>query len=271
MTFDSNRAWQQATAAIRANREVLFALSGVFFLLPSLALQLLLPDAVPPGGLSEEAKASFLLQHYAAAVPYMIPVTVLQALGTLALLTLLTDRRRPTAGEAIRSGATTLLPYLASQILVGLGAGVLGALALTVAALSGSKAAVGMVLLGLLGGLLYIAVRTSLTAPVIAVDGVRNPIAALSRSWQLTAGQAARIAVFYILILLVFALVMGLVQALTGIVLAVVLPAKLAGIIGVVLSAALGAGMALTMVAVIAAVHAQLAGEPADTITSAFD
>ena len=271
MTFDSNRAWQQATAAIRANREVLFALSGVFFLLPSLAFALLFPQPTPPAGMDEQAAASFLLQYYGASVPYMIPVTVLQAGGTLALLTLLTDRRRPTVGDAIRTGFVALLPYLASQLLLGLAAGMLGGLALTLAALTGSKGVVGLALLLAMGALLYIAVRTSLSAPVIAVDGVRNPIAALSRSWRLTQGSVMRIMVFYALILLAFAVVLSVVLTLSGLLLALVLPAKLAGIVSAVLSAALGAGMALTFVAVLAAVHAQLAGEPADTVTSAFD
>lgn len=271
MTFDSNRAWQQATAAIRANREVLFALSGVFFLLPSLAFALLLPQPAAPAGLDEQAAAGLLMQRYAASVPYMIPVTILQAAGTLALLTLLTDRHRPTVREAIRTGGAGLLTYLASQLLLGLGAGMLGGLALTLAGLTGANALVGAVLLVLLAALLYIAVRTSLSAPAIAVDGVRNPIAALSRSWRLTQGNALRIAVFYALILLAFLIVLSVVMTLSGLLLVLVLPAKLAAIVAAVLSAGLGAGMALTFVAVLAATHAQLSDEPAGTITSAFE
>ncbi len=270
MKFDSNRAWQQATASISANREVLIALSGVFFLLPTLAFSLLFPQPPAPAGMDQQASAQFMLAYYSASVPYMIPVTVLQAAGVLALLTLLTDRRRPTVGEAIRIGGSGLLPYLGSQLLLGLAAGLLGALALTVAALSGSKALVAAVLLAMLGVVLYVAVRTSLSAPVIAVDGVRNPITALSRSWRLTAHNALRITVFYALILLAFAIVLSVVTAVAGLLLALVLPAGLATIVVAVLSAALGAAMALTFVAVLAAVHAQLAGEPSDEIISAF-
>ena len=46
MKLDSSLAWKQANAAISANREVLLALAGVFFLLPRLAFQLLAPT--PP-------------------------------------------------------------------------------------------------------------------------------------------------------------------------------------------------------------------------------
>ncbi|MFD2135472.1 hypothetical protein ACFSLT_10020 [Novosphingobium resinovorum] len=36
MKFDSSRAWSQASQAVSANREVVLALAGVFFLLPQL-------------------------------------------------------------------------------------------------------------------------------------------------------------------------------------------------------------------------------------------
>ena len=44
MKFDSNRAWREASAAASANREVLVAVAGVFFLLPGLASVLFLSD-----------------------------------------------------------------------------------------------------------------------------------------------------------------------------------------------------------------------------------
>jgi len=43
MRFDSNRAWQEATALISANRDVLWALAGVFLVLPSFAVGVLAP------------------------------------------------------------------------------------------------------------------------------------------------------------------------------------------------------------------------------------
>ena len=44
MKFDSNRAWREASASASANREVLLAVAGVFFLLPGLASVLFLSD-----------------------------------------------------------------------------------------------------------------------------------------------------------------------------------------------------------------------------------
>ena len=44
MKFDSNGAWLDAMAAVRANRQVLLAVAGVFFLLPTLLSTVFLTD-----------------------------------------------------------------------------------------------------------------------------------------------------------------------------------------------------------------------------------
>ena len=50
MRFDSNQAWKDAASAVSANRDVLLALAGVFFVLPSFAFTLLYPQPEPPAG-----------------------------------------------------------------------------------------------------------------------------------------------------------------------------------------------------------------------------
>ena len=57
MTFDSNRAWKEASGAISANRDVVLALAGVFFLLPGLVSALLLPAPAPVDGMDRQAMA----------------------------------------------------------------------------------------------------------------------------------------------------------------------------------------------------------------------
>ncbi len=271
MTFDSNSAWQHAAAAIRANREVVFALSGVFFLLPSLAFSLLFPQPEPPAGADEAAMLKFASAYYAQALPAMIPLIILQAAGMLGLLTLLTDRTRPTVGQAIRTGFTALLPFLAAQILAALALMLLLVAVTVVLGLTGSKTIAGAGTMLVLVAALYVWVRISLTAPVIAVEGVRNPVAALKRSWALTRGQALRMFLFYFLIVLVFTIVLAIVLALAGIVLALVLPANLATIVGAVISAGLGSAMMLMLVAALAATHGQLSGNAAEPAGLQFD
>jgi hypothetical protein len=271
MTFDSNRAWLHATAVLRANREVLIALAGVFFLLPILAFTLFFPQPTPPAGADEAAMLAFASQYYARTMPFALPMGAVQAAGTLGLLTLLTDRTRPTVGQAIRTGFAALLPYLGAQILLGLAAGLAGIVLLTILGLSGSKALISAGLAGLGAAGIYVWVRMSLSAPVVAVEGVRSPLKALRRSWALTRGNGLRIAVFYALIVVVFMVVMSLTMALTGLLFAALLPANLAVILAAVISATLQAVMALTLVAALAAVHAQLAGDTPERISATFD
>lgn len=264
--FDSNRAWQQATAAISANREVLLALAGVFFLLPGLAFSLLFPQSPPPAGADQKAMVAYVLDTYTRMLPYVIPVLVMQAAGTLGMLTLLTDRTRPTVAEAIRTGFGAVLPYLASQLLLGFALGIVALPIMIVFSLAGTRGLAALGTLLLVGVWLYALARTVLVAPVMAVEGLRNPVTALTRSWQLTRGQALRLFLFLLLIGVAYTVIMLVVTALGGLLLGLVLPQHYAAIGAVVLSSMMGALMALTFVAALAASHAQLAAPRADPL-----
>jgi len=269
--FDGNLAWKQASTALTANRELLLALAGVFFLLPSLAFGLFLPQPEPAPGASPEQLVAMTRAYYLSVFPFMLVTALVQATGTLAVLTLFTDRSHPTVGQAIRLGLGGLLTYLAAQLLLGLGIGVAGSLLLGLAALSGAQVLIGLVVVALLVGVLYLAVKTSLVAPIVAVERERNPIAALRRSWALTRGNSVRVAVFYLLFLLAFALLFIIAMTLSGIVLALVVGGQTAAAIGTVISSAIGAVMTLYLVATLAAVHRQLAGPSTETVSAPFE
>ena len=258
--FDSNRAWQQALAAISANREVLLALAGVFFLLPGLAFSLLFPQPTPPAGADQKAAAAYLMDYYGRMLPYALPVFVMQAGGTLGMLTLLTDRRRPTVAEAIRTGFGAILPYLASQLIVGFVMGMVAVLIMVLFVMLNAKS---FGVLAMLMMLVYAIVCTSLAAPVIAVEGVRNPIRALTRSWQLVRGNSLRLAFFLVLVLVASSVVVMVITALGGTLLGLLLPQAFAVIGAAVISATLGALLALIFVAILASTHAQLSGPEA--------
>lgn len=257
--FDSNRAWQQALAALRSNREVLLPLAGVFFLLPNLAISLLVPEPKPPAGADQAAMLAFAMDYYRSALPVAIPVLVFQAAGTLGMLTLLTDRSRPTVGQALIAGLRAVLPYFAAQLIFGFLLGVIAMPLLILVSLTRSTAltALSFIALGLFGW-----ARTALSAPVIAIEKERNPVRALARSWQLTRGNTLAILGFIGLIAIAFLVIMWVVMALAGTIAALLLPAHGATIASAVVSATLGAPMVLLLVAVLAAIHGQLAASP---------
>ena len=271
MKFDSNLAWKQASAAIAANREVVLALAGVFFLLPNLALGLFLPQPEPVPGASQAQMMELTRTYYGSALPFFIPMALIQATGTLAVLTLFTDRTRPTVGEAIRLGLGGIITYLAAQLILGIGIGVVAGLAIAIASLTGSQALVAVLIAILIIGVAYLAVKTSLVAPIVAVERERHALDALRRSWRLMRGNSVRVALFFLLVLVVFLVIISVVMALVGIVLALAVSGETARAIATVVSSALGAIMTLYFVGILAAVHRQLAGPSPEAASAPFE
>lgn len=270
MTFDSNRAWKEATAAVAANREVLLALAGVFFLVPGLAFSLFMPQPEPTAGMDEKALAAMVSDYYTRAWPWLLASGILQGIGTLSLLTLLTDRTRPTVGDAIRRGASGMIPLIAAQILLGIALGIAGGLVIAVAAATGVGAVVAAAIAVVVMIAVMAAVRSSLVAPVIAVEGDRNPVRALVRSWRLTQGNGWRIGLFFLLVIAGFILIVSLAMALTGIVLALLAGPDVARTVAALVSSALSAFGTLYLVAILAAVHRQMAGPSDEIVSSVF-
>jgi ABC-type multidrug transport system fused ATPase/permease subunit len=271
MKFDSNLAWQNASAAIAANREAVFALAGVFFLLPSLATALLFPPPEPVAGMDGKAALAAMSGYYTSILPFLVPMVLFQAAGTLALLTMLTDRTRPTVGEAIGIGLRAVVPYVLAQLILGIAAGVIGGIILAIGAATGLPVLTAIGAAVVIALFIYAAIKTSLVAPVVAVEGERNPVAALKRSWLLTKGNSVRLAVFYLLVLAAFLIITMVLTAVLGIVAAAIGGSQAAEMTGAVVSSVLNAVMALYFVAIVAAGHRQLAGPTSGVVSATFD
>lgn len=274
--LDLERAWNEATALLSANRDVILIVAGVFFFLPNVISTLLLPSgdalAMQMEGMGEQPDPEEMLalftDYFAQSWWIYLLFGLIQAAGVLGLLALLTDRSRPTVGEALGFGAKALLPYIVAQLLQGL-ALVLAPLLLIFlgAAINPAIAA----LLGMIGVIvaIYLWVKFSLLSPVIAIDRIMNPVAALRRSWQLTKGNSLRLFALYALLIvavLVLSLVAGMVFALFSV---------LGETIGL-FATAIGGGlisMAFTtvMLAVLAAVHRQLSGGTVERTRETFE
>lgn len=259
MRFDSNRAWLEATALVSANRDVLWALAGVFLILPSFAVGILAPPPEPPAGIDRDGLMAMLSNYYDSAWPWLLGMAVCQVIGTLAMLALYTDRTRPTVAEALKLALRGALPVILAQLLAGMGFVLAALIPIMLVALTGVQALATVVVAACLVALVYVMVRISLIAPVVMVEGERNPIAALRRSWDLTRGNAGRLTLFYALLLVGFGIVILLVGGLADLLLRLVLGMELGTALGTLVSAALQAVMAIFLMAVYAATHRQLA------------
>jgi len=270
--FDMSRAWNDAVAMVKSNREVLMVVAGVFFLLPTLVLTLLFAD--------EQAQAMATMQQMmtsgtAGTSPTAGPATgffiasavagIVQLVGFMTLLALFDDNVRPTVAEA---GATALrsLPtligavllfvigYLVMGLVFGLIAGGLGAAL-------GAGWLVAILMVPFIVGVFYVMTKLSLTLAVIILERQTNPMAALKRSWALTKGNSVMLFTFYMLLVIVYLVISILIS---GVLMGLVMLALGSGPIGLivvgVVSGLVGAAANVIFTGVIASVHRQLAG-----------
>lgn len=260
MAFDSSKAWTEATGMVSANRDVLLALAGVFLVLPLAALAVFVPAPEPPAGAQAEQIMELMGAYYRGAWPAYVIAAVVSSIGSLAMLALFTDRGRPTVGEAIRIGAVATPSVIAAQVLLGMGLALAAMVPLTLAMASGQQALAVLVLAGALLAAVWLWVRCSLVSPAVVVDGLRNPIAALQRSWRLTRGNAGRLLAFFVLVAIAFIISIWVVQMVLGLAVTLVLPGEAGRVAVALIGAVLQAVMSVYFVAVFAASHGQLAG-----------
>jgi Membrane domain of glycerophosphoryl diester phosphodiesterase len=271
MKLDTNQAWQEASAMVSANRQVLVALAGVFFVLPGLALSLFFPEPQPDPKLPPKELFAVLGEYYKGIAPWTIPVLIASSIGILALLTLFADRSRPTVSEAIRQGASGFPSYIGSQLITTLGFALAGGLVAGIAVAAGSVG-LGIILVSaVLLAAIYFGVRFTLAGPVVAVEGVRNPVAALRRSWKLTQDNVGRILIFFMLITLAFIVVIGVIMAITGVVLAVTVGGEPARVVAGLVSSVLTGVYTVYLTACLGAIHRQLTDEGRGGLSQTFE
>ena len=261
--LDQGRAWNLATTMITANKDVIGIVAGVFFFLPNVAAAFLMPQSGELAALSGSqnpdpaALWAQLTAFYADVWWVFLLMGVAQAVGVLGLLALLTDHRRPTVGEALLFGIKALIPYLVTQLLVSFAIALVIMVLVAIGAVINVAVAVAMAALGMIVAA-YIWTKFALVAPVMAIEGVLNPLAALKRSWSLTKGNSVRLFTFFlllVLVLLVVSMITGLVFSMFGL-----LGAEIAVIVSALGGGLLNMAFVVVMLAVLAAVHQQLSG-----------
>lgn len=217
MKFDGNLAWKQASAAVGANRELVLALAGAFFFLPSFALVMLFKQPpVPPGATPEEMLA--VLQPFLASMaPWLLLGSIVQAFGQATLIELFGRGERSTVGEALRRGLHALPFYIVVQLLVGM----LVALVMVFGQVIGGivTPVLGLVLAVYLACQAY--GRVVIASTLVVLEDL-NPIAALNRAIRLSHGNTFRLGNFLFLLLIgcfviitVLTILLGIVAALT--------------------------------------------------------
>ncbi|MGB3165303.1 MAG: hypothetical protein WBA68_00825 [Alteraurantiacibacter sp.] len=274
--LDPGKAWNDAVALLSANMQVVLIVAGVFFFLPTAIAGIALPQpaeleamAASGGEPDPEAMLAVLQGYYTSNWYWFLLLSLVQGVGMMALLALLTDSGRPTVGEALGVGAKSVLPYFTAQLLVALFVSLVIVVLVGVGALVNVAAAI---LLGLVGFVLavYFFVKMSMIAPVIAIEKVLNPLRALQRSWALTKGNSLRLFGFYALLLLVLVVLTLLAGMLFSIF--AIMGQQVGLFIEAIGGALISMATSIVMLGVLAAVHMQLSGRmTADNTADIFD
>lgn len=265
-TLDASAAWSSATRMVAANREVLAAIAGVFFLLPGLTGAVFHPAPVMRTGMSEAQIMDAMQAYYAGSLPVLILLSLVPMAGMLTMLLVMLDTARPTVGEAIRRGVAMLPAYFAAQLLVAL---TMLPLVLLIIGLLGAVLPSTIAAAAAFAVMLYPVMRTMLIAPVLTTSARRSPIAAIRESLRLTRRNTGRMLAFIGLSAFLFLVIYGLVMMVVGVVLVLMTGGEAQRLIGEAVSGVLQAVGYTYFVAILAAIHGQLAG-PAPTSTAAL-
>lgn len=279
--LDMGKAWTQTTALIGANKDTLSALAGLFFFLPSFGAALFLPETtttIPAGGQRQSGDPQVAMQQaldqisalYADNWPVLLAVSIAGFIGSMSLLALLSDRGHPTVGEALGKGIRSIPAYIAAQLLSALAAGLALGLPFGVVTAFAPPPVAAVVALLLIVAIAYAAIKFSLIAPVIAIDGERNPMAAIARSWRLTKGNSLRIFAFFVLLFVVIVIIGVLVQGILTLLLSAA-GGEVARIGIAAVSALVNAMITVIFLVVLAAIHRQLAGAAPERLSETFE
>ena len=258
MKFDSNLAWNRASAAMAAHRELLLALAGVFFFLPSFALIMLAKQPHMPANAKPEQVMAMLEPFAASIAPWVLVGSAIQWLGQLTLIELLGGRGRSTVAQALRSGVSSMATYLVVQLITSIVMGLVFLLGFAVGSIVHQ-------LVGLALGiyLLCQAYAYFVTAgAAIVLEERLNPITALTRSVAIARGNGFRIGNFLFLLVMAALFVLMVLSIILGIFASVTMgEGRAAEIVTGFASSAASAFVLTYFVAIVVAIYCQLGGD----------
>lgn len=182
-------------------------------------------------------------------------------------------------GIGFRSGLPMLGVYVLLFIAYVILAIVFGIAVAAIGAVAGESVAAILAIIVAVVGLTYALTKISLIAPVVAVDNVRNPITAITRSWSMTKGATLKMFLVYVALGIVATIAFGALFApmLSGLTSAATMgqPPDIGGMVGqfafiFVGLLILSVVFSLAVSALIASIHSQLTPDAGERIGDTF-
>ncbi|MFC4290885.1 hypothetical protein ACFOWX_00460 [Sphingorhabdus arenilitoris] len=178
--LDFTAAWNDAVAMMKQHQSLVLPIAGLFIFLPGAIFAVMMPPPEIDAAMDPGAQLAMLTGFLSAMAPWLFVMSILGMVGNLAIYHLVLGNGRPTVGEALGLAMGSFLTLFL--------AGLMSTIAITL----------GLILLIIPG--VYLAIKFSLIGPAIAGEGIKSPIEALSRSWNLTKGNSLRIFGFFLII-----------------------------------------------------------------------
>ena len=269
MKFDLDKAWREAVSLLKANLGLLATIAGVFYFLPYTAATSFIPElsqmSNPAAGMTPEAMIAMFEAIVAKYWWLFLILIILGGIASLAMLALMRQRGKPTVGEALGSGLRSIATYLGAQVLQ---AALLVAMVIVLVGLPAALGSRALSALGMLVGFvlaIYLVIKLVLVSPVIAIEGERNPVAAMRRSWALTKGSSLRLLLFFVLLAVAFIVISSVISLIATLMLAFA-SSQIATFGMSVIEAGTNAIAVVVGACVLAAIHGQLSRqrEPVD-------
>lgn len=284
MDYSISKAFSDATRSVTERLGGQIAVWAVFFAIQIgafIAFMVLMGGSVMAlagagAGGGEEMMAGLGGGMILFGIIFYLAIIAIAVAAQAAQVTIASHLRKPSVGDAVNNGFRSALPLLGAFVLLLIAyfviALVLGLVVGVLAGASGSSA-VSMLLFALLFvGLAYVGTKLSMLVPVVALDGERNPINAISKSWNMTNGRVLPVFGTYLVYIVGLAVVFGIIAAV------LVMPMMSGGVtpgfgmmaLIFVLYIVAIIGITIYTSSLTAAVHQQLSGRSAEDASKTF-
>ena len=227
MNFDMNTCWARGLDLVRNNFSLLVVIAGIFLLLPTVALYLLVPDMqmLADPGVDQSVLKSKIAEILLPLMGAALLMSLVQFAGQAAMIALM-GKGRPTVGEALGVGLKTV-PSLVVVLLAFTVAVFIGSLLVTLpisilAGVAGIPALAILAVFPLLLLMFWMMARLSMTMPAMVLGATLNPFKAMGESWRITRRHQWAILLFWGVFYAVFTIISLLFNGIAGVIAALI-------------------------------------------------
>nr|WP_298925611.1 hypothetical protein [uncultured Erythrobacter sp.] len=276
MPFDMNAAWSRAMVLARENFSLLAVIAGLFLLLPTVAIYLVVPgmDQLFDPNANPDMTPEQMFELLAPVLAWSLPVMLIQFVGYNAMVALM-GGGRPTVGEALGKGAKSM-PSIIAAFFIFMIAYMLASIVVVIP-FTMLAAATGATVLGAIAPIMIVAVavflmtRLSMTMPAVMIENMLNPLAAMKRSWDLTGPHQWRVMGFWAMLVIAYVVISLLITGVLGVVAALAGGGVASKLILGLTNGMMGVIVGIGQCALAVSIYNQLAGTDEAEATSTFE